>query len=76
MKSVLSFFARNLDTTFLCYSNREIKAADQNDEVLEFVEFYKIGKVSPWIMLSENIETCWFPSQWFVSITMKIGFIN
>ena len=41
MKSVLCFFAQDLDTTFLCYSNGEIKVADQNDEVLEFVEFYK-----------------------------------
>jgi hypothetical protein len=41
MKSVLCFFAQDLDTTFLCYSNGEIKVADQNDAVLEFVEFYK-----------------------------------
>lgn len=41
MKSVLCFFAQDLETTFLCYSNGEIKVADQNDEILEFVEFYK-----------------------------------
>jgi len=41
MKSVLCFFAQDLDTTFLCYSNGEIKVTDQNDAVLEFVEFYK-----------------------------------
>jgi hypothetical protein len=41
MKSVLSFFAQDLDTTFLCYSNGEITIAEQNDEVREFVKFYK-----------------------------------
>jgi hypothetical protein len=41
MKSVLSFFAQDLETTFLCYSNGEIRREHQQDEVLEFVKFYK-----------------------------------
>jgi len=41
MKSILSFFAQDLDTTFLCYSNGDIKNDEQNDEILNFVEFYK-----------------------------------
>jgi hypothetical protein len=41
MKSVLSFFAQDLDTTFLCFSNGNIQKKEINDEVLEFVNFYK-----------------------------------
>ena len=41
MKSILSFFAQDLDTTFLCYSNGEINHEEINDEVLSFVDFYK-----------------------------------
>lgn len=41
MQSVLSFFAQDLDTTFLCYSNADIKVGEQNDEILKFVNFYK-----------------------------------
>ena len=41
MKSVLSFFAQDLDTTFLCFSNGAIPKEERNDEVLEFVNFYK-----------------------------------
>lgn len=41
MKSVLSFFAQDLDTTFLCYSNGDIRREHQNEEVIEFVDFYK-----------------------------------
>jgi len=41
MKSILSLFAQDLDTTFLCYSNGDIKNQEQNDEILRFVEYYK-----------------------------------
>ena len=41
MSSILSFFAQDLDTTFLCYSNGDITHNEQNDEILKFVDFYK-----------------------------------
>jgi len=41
MKSILSFFAQDLDTTFLIFSDGDIKNSEANDEVLEFVKFYK-----------------------------------
>jgi hypothetical protein len=41
MQSILTFFAQDLDTTFLCYSNADIKIKEQNDEILRFVDFYK-----------------------------------
>jgi transposase len=41
MKSILSLFAQDLDTTFLCYSNGDIKNGEQNDEILRFIEYYQ-----------------------------------
>ena len=41
MKSILSFFAQDLDTTFLVFSDGDIKNKEANDEILEFVKFYK-----------------------------------
>lgn len=41
MKSVLSFFAQDLDTTYLCYSNGDIKKDQAPDEILAFVSFYR-----------------------------------
>jgi transposase len=41
LKSVLSFFAQDLDTTILCYSNGDIKKEEEPDEILAFVSFYK-----------------------------------
>jgi hypothetical protein len=41
MKSVLSFFAQDLDTTFLCFSDGEVRREERNDEIVEFVKFYE-----------------------------------
>ena len=41
MKSVLSFFAQDLDTTYLCYSNGQLAKKDASDEILQFVRFYR-----------------------------------
>ena len=41
MKSVLSFFAQDLDTTYLCYSNAQLSREDASDEILNFVSFYR-----------------------------------
>lgn len=40
MKSVLCFFAQDLDTTYLCYSNGQLSKEDAPDEILNFVSFY------------------------------------
>ena len=40
MKSVLSFFAQDLDTTYLCYSNGQLSKDDAPDEIINFVSFY------------------------------------
>ena len=40
MKSVLSFFAQDLDTAYLCYSNGQLSKEDAPDEIINFVSFY------------------------------------
>lgn len=40
MKSVLCFFAQDLDTTYLCYSNGQLSKQESPDEILNFVSFY------------------------------------
>ena len=41
MKSVLCFFAQDLETTYLCYSNGQISKEEAPDEILNFLSFYK-----------------------------------
>jgi len=41
MKSVLCFFAQDLDTTYLCYSNGQLSREEAPDEILNFVSFYE-----------------------------------
>ncbi len=41
MKSVLCFFAQDLDTTYLCYSNGQLSREEAPDEILNFVSFYR-----------------------------------
>ena len=41
MKSVLCFFAQDLDTTYLCYSNGQLSKEEAPDEILNFVSFYQ-----------------------------------
>jgi transposase len=41
MKSVLCFFAQDLETTYLCYSNGQISKEEAPDEILNFVSFYQ-----------------------------------
>jgi hypothetical protein len=41
MKSVLCFFAQDLETTYLCYSNGQLSKEEAPDEILNFISFYK-----------------------------------
>jgi transposase len=41
MKSVLCFFAQDLDTTYLCYSNAQLSKEEAPDEILNFLSFYR-----------------------------------
>ncbi len=37
VKSVLCFFAQDLDTTYLCYSNGRLSREEAPDEILNFI---------------------------------------
>ncbi len=41
MKSVLCFFAQDLETTYLCYSNGQLSKEEAPDEILNFISFYE-----------------------------------
>ena len=41
MKSVLCFFAQDLETTYLCYSNGQLSKEEAPDEILNFLSFYQ-----------------------------------
>lgn len=59
MKSVLSFFAQDLDTTYLCYSNGQLSKEDAPDEVLNFVSFYhkSHGKFPQCLVFDSKLTT-------------------
>jgi hypothetical protein len=59
MKSVLSFFAQDLDTTYLCYSNGDIKKEEAPDEILTFVRFYQkaTGKLPQCLVFDSKLTT-------------------
>ena len=41
MKTVLCFFAQDLDTTYLYYSNGQLSREEAPDEILNFLSFYR-----------------------------------
>jgi transposase len=40
-KGVLAFLARDADTHVFCYANSDLRKDQQNDEILQFVKFWK-----------------------------------
>lgn len=40
-KGVLAFLAQDAKTRVFCYANAQIRKADQNDEILRFVQYWK-----------------------------------
>jgi hypothetical protein len=40
-KGILAFLAQDAATRVFCYANAQVRKADQNDEVLRFVDFWK-----------------------------------
>jgi len=56
IRSVLSFFAQDLETTYLCYSNGDIRKDDQSDEILSFVHFYQeaTGGKTPGLLVFDS----------------------
>lgn len=40
-KGILAFLAQDASSQVFCYANAEVRKADQNDEILRFVEFWE-----------------------------------
>src|SRR4029450_6896852 len=40
-KGILAFLAQDADTRVFCYASGELRKAEQNDEILRFVDFWK-----------------------------------
>ena len=40
-KGILAFVAQDADSRVFCYANGEVRKADQNDELMHFVQFWK-----------------------------------
>ena len=59
MKSILSFFAQDLETTYLCYANADIEREESKDEVLKFVDFYNstTGKLPHCLVFDSKLTT-------------------
>jgi hypothetical protein len=59
MKSVLCFFAQDLDTTYLCYSNGNLARDDAPDEILNFVSFFykSHGKYPDCLVFDSKLTT-------------------
>ncbi|OIN97876.1 hypothetical protein AUJ66_02035, partial [Candidatus Desantisbacteria bacterium CG1_02_38_46] len=59
MKSILSFFAQDLETTYLCYANADIEREESSDEVLKFVDFYNstTGKLPHCLVFDSKLTT-------------------
>lgn len=59
MKSILSFFAQDMESTYLCYSNGDVTKSDVADEVMKFVEFYKttVGRKPECLVFDSKVTT-------------------
>lgn len=40
-KGILAFLAQDADKRFFCYANADLRKEQQNDEILQFVKFWK-----------------------------------
>jgi hypothetical protein len=59
-KGILAFLAQDADQRVFCYANAEIRKADQNDEILRFVEFWKerTGAFPGELIFDSKLTTC------------------
>ena len=58
-KGLLAFLAQDADRRVFCYANAEIAKADQNDEILRFVQFWKTrtGKLPDELIFDSKLTT-------------------
>ena len=58
-KGVLAFLARDADKRVLCYANGQIRKAEQDDEILRFVKFWKrrTGRLPQELIFDSKLTT-------------------
>ena len=58
-KGILAFLAQDGDRRFFCYANSDLRKAQQNDEILRFVAFWKqrTGKLPEELIFDSRLTT-------------------
>jgi hypothetical protein len=58
-KGILAFVAQDADSRVFCYANGEIRKANQNDEILQFVQFWKqrTGRLPAELVFDSKLTT-------------------
>jgi hypothetical protein len=58
-KGMLAFLAQDADTRVFCYANGELRKDQQNDEVLRFIEFWKLrtGRLPEELIFDSKLTT-------------------
>jgi hypothetical protein len=58
-KGVLAFLAQDAEQRVFCYANGDVRKEDQNDEILQFVEFWKqrTGKLPQELVFDSKLTT-------------------
>lgn len=58
-KGILAFVAQDADSRVFCYANGEVRKADQNDEIMQFVEFWKqrTGRLPAELVFDSKLTT-------------------
>jgi transposase len=58
-KGILAFIAQDAGTQVFCYANADVRKEDQNDEVLNFVEFWKqrTGRMPQELIFDSKLTT-------------------
>jgi hypothetical protein len=58
-KGILAFLAQDASTRVFCYANADVRKEDQNDEILQFVEFWKVrtGKLPQELIFDCRLTT-------------------
>jgi len=58
-KGILAFVAQDADSRVFCYANGKVRKADQNDEIMLFVEFWKqrTGRLPAELVFDSKLTT-------------------
>jgi hypothetical protein len=58
-KSILVFFAQDVESKIFCYSNADLRKGEESDEIFKFIEFWKkqSGKNPPHLVFDSKVTT-------------------